>query len=65
MTKSSHEDHDTTISDIHRARQRLAEESGGDLRKISEAARKRQEKSGRPTVSFATEDPQKPTATNP
>jgi hypothetical protein len=39
---------DTTIEDIHRERQRLAEKFGGDIQAILEDARKRQEASGRP-----------------
>ena len=38
---------DTTIADIHRERQRMAEIFGGDIATILEDARKRQEASGR------------------
>jgi hypothetical protein len=40
-------DCDTTIADIHRERQRMAEKFGGDIVAILEDARKRQEASGR------------------
>jgi hypothetical protein len=39
-------DHDTTISDIHRTRRRIAEKFGGDLSAILEDAKKRQESCG-------------------
>jgi len=38
---------DTTIDEIHRTRQRMAEKFGGDIAAILEDARKRQEASGR------------------
>lgn len=44
---------DTTLADIHRTRRRISDAFGGDIRAISEDARKRQEQSGRKTVSFA------------
>ncbi len=42
-------DIDTTIDDIHRTRERLAEKFGGDIKAILEDARQRQAASGRPT----------------
>lgn len=54
MTKKhSNQEIDTTIADIHRTRARISDESKGDVHAITQAARKRQEKSGRRTVSFA------------
>jgi hypothetical protein len=41
-------DVDTTIDDIHRTRQRLAEKFGGDVNAILEDARQRQAASGHP-----------------
>ncbi|MBW3600674.1 MAG: hypothetical protein KY475_25850 [Planctomycetes bacterium] len=41
-------DVDTTIDDIHRTRERLAEKFGGDIKAILEDARQRQAASGRP-----------------
>ena len=38
---------DTTIDEIHRTRERMAEKFGGDIAAILEDARKRQEASGR------------------
>ena len=46
---------DTTISDIHRTRSRISDAFRGDIHAITEDARKRQERSGRTTVSFAKE----------
>ncbi len=40
-------DRDTTIEDINRERQRMAEKFGGDINAILEDARKRQEASGK------------------
>jgi hypothetical protein len=40
---------DTTIDEIHRTRERLAEKFGGDIKAILEDARQRQAASGRPT----------------
>ena len=51
---------DTTIADIHRTRERISDAFGGDIRAITEDARKRQEQSGRRTVSYA-ETPDKAT----
>jgi hypothetical protein len=39
---------DTTIEEIHRTRQRMADKFGGDIAAILEDARKRQAASGRP-----------------
>lgn len=44
---------DTTIADIHKTRERISDAFGGDIHAITEDARKRQEQSGRKTVSFA------------
>ena len=44
---------DTTIADIHKTRERISDAFYGDIHAITEDARKRQEQSGRPTVSFA------------
>jgi len=40
---------DTTIDEIHRTRERLAEKFGGDIKAILEDARRRQAASDRPT----------------
>ena len=40
--------HDTTIEDIHRERQRMADKFGGDIMAILEDARQRQTAAGRP-----------------
>lgn len=42
-------DVDTTIDEIHRTRERLAEQFGGDIKAILADARRRQAASGRPT----------------
>ncbi len=42
-------DIDSTIEDIHRTRERLAEKFGGDITAILEDARRRQAASKRPT----------------
>jgi hypothetical protein len=39
---------DTTVADIHRTRQQMADKFGGDIVAILEDARKRQAASGRP-----------------
>ena len=44
---------DTTIADIHKTRERIADAFGGDITAITEDARKRQAQSGRRTVSYA------------
>jgi len=41
-------DVDTTIDEIHRTRERLAEKFGGDIKAILADARRRQAESGRP-----------------
>ena len=54
MTKATSNDRtDTTIAEIHKTRERISDAFGGDIRAITEDARKRQEQSGRKTVSFA------------
>jgi len=53
MEPTSNSPRDTTIVDIHRTRERISDAFGGDIQAISEDARKRQEQSGRRTVSFA------------
>jgi hypothetical protein len=42
-----------TIAAIHKTRERISDACEGDIRAISAAARKRQQESGRPTVSYA------------
>lgn len=44
---------DVTIAAIHKTRERISEACNGDIRAISAAARKRQQESGRLTVSYA------------
>jgi hypothetical protein len=44
---------DTTISDIHKTRERISDQFAGDIRAISADARKRQEQSDCVTVSHA------------
>jgi len=44
-------DVDSTIEEIHRTRERLAEKFGGDIKAILADARRRQAASGRPTWS--------------
>jgi hypothetical protein len=46
MQKKSNKD--TTIEEIHRTRERMADKFGGDIEAILEDARKRQVASGRP-----------------
>lgn len=54
MTKTTNSGRrDTTIADIHKTRQRISDAFGGDIHAITEDARKRQEQSGRRTVSYA------------
>lgn len=50
MTNSDR--HDTTVADIHKTRERISDAFGGDIHAITEDARKRQEQSGRRTVSY-------------
>jgi len=60
MTKTTNSSRrDTTIADIHKTRQRISDAFGGDIHAITEDARKRQEQSGRRTVSYA-ETPNEP-----
>ena len=49
-------DVDSTIEEIHRTRERLAEKFGGDIKAILEDARRRQAASGRPTWSGLSAD---------
>jgi hypothetical protein len=44
---------DTTIADIHKTRERISDEFGGDISAIIEAAIRRQNLSNRRTVSYA------------
>ena len=44
---------DATIADIHKTRERISDAFGGDIHAITADARKRQEQSGRRTVSYA------------
>ena len=44
---------DTTIADIHKTRERISDECGGDISAITAAAMRRQEQSNRHTVSYA------------
>lgn len=44
---------DSTIADIHKTRERLSDECGGDISAITEAAKRRQEQSNRRVVSYA------------
>lgn len=54
MTKTTNSSQrDTTIADIHKTRERISDAFGGDIHAITEDARKRQEESGRRTVSYA------------
>jgi hypothetical protein len=54
MTKSTTRDQtDTTIADLHKIREQISDAFGGDIRAITEDARRRQEQSGRRTVSYA------------
>ena len=52
MTSPDNSHQDTTIADIHKIRERISDAFGGDIRAISEEARKRQEQSGRETISL-------------
>ena len=53
MTRATNSGRDTTIADIHKIREQISDAFGGDIRAITEDARKRQEQSGRRTVSYA------------
>jgi hypothetical protein len=55
MTKTTKQSQgaDMTIEAIHKTRERISDACKGDIRAISAAARKRQQESGRPTVSYA------------
>jgi fructose-1,6-bisphosphatase/sedoheptulose 1,7-bisphosphatase-like protein len=52
-TSRRHDRRDRTIAEIHRTRERISAASGGDIHAIVEEARRRQERSGRRTVSCA------------
>ena len=47
-------DIDTTIDDIHRTRERLAEQFGGNIKAILDDARRRQATSGHPLWNAAS-----------
>ena len=54
MTKTTISDRvDSTIAEIHKTRERISDDFGGDIQAISDDARKRQEQSARRTVSYA------------
>ena len=44
---------DSTVADIHKTRERISDACGGDVQAITEAAKRRQELSNRPSVSYA------------
>ena len=48
MMNQKKSNRDTTIDEIHRTRQQMADKFGGDIAAILEDARKRQAASGRP-----------------
>ncbi len=52
MTKASNSV-DTTIADIHKTREKISDAFGGNIHAITQDAQKRQEQSGRRTVSYA------------
>ncbi|HPO13064.1 MAG TPA: hypothetical protein PLI09_06430 [Candidatus Hydrogenedentes bacterium] len=60
-TTSQSQGSDTIIASIHKTRERMADACKGDIRAISAAARSRQQKSGRVTVSYANEIDKTPT----
>jgi hypothetical protein len=53
MTTRNEDSRDNTIADIHKTRQRISDRFGGDIQAISDDARRRQNQSGRPTISRA------------
>lgn len=54
MTKVTNSERvDSTISDIHKTRQRISDKFDGNINAILEDARQRQAQSGRRTVSYA------------
>ena len=61
-TNNHHGDRDSTIEEIHKIRARISDAFGGDIRAMSEDARKRQQRSGRLTISRAkpSESPSMP-----
>lgn len=44
---------DSTVADIHKSRERISDECGGDISAITEAAIRRQGQSNRRVVSYA------------
>ncbi len=60
MTRTTNSGRDTTIADIHKIREQISDAFGGDIRAISADAKKRQEESGRRTVSYAETSSQMP-----
>jgi hypothetical protein len=48
MSQKKKNNSDTTIQEIHRTREQMADKFGGDIAAILEDARKRQAASGRP-----------------
>jgi hypothetical protein len=48
MAGTTNSDRDMTIADIHKIREQISGAFGGDIRVITENARKRQAASGRP-----------------
>ena len=48
MMNQQKKNRDTTIDEIHRTREKMADKFGGDIAAILEDARKRQAASGRP-----------------
>ncbi len=52
MTKARNSS-DTTIADIHKTREKISDAFGGNIHAITQDAQKRQEQSGRRTVSYA------------
>ncbi len=61
MTTPTNHSGDMIIAAIHKTRERISDTCKGDIRAISAAARNRQEKSGRITVSYAKESEERPT----
>lgn len=51
MLNHNNDFRDDTITEIHKTREKISDEFGGDIRAISADARKRQEQSGRVTLS--------------
>jgi hypothetical protein len=53
MNKPNNSPSDTTIADIHKTREKISDRFDGNIRAISEDARKRQQESRSTTVSYA------------